>query len=84
MAMGFCYFNNAAVAARAAQAAGAERVIILDWDVHHGNGTQHIFEDDPSVLYMSVHRWDRWGTAAVDGAVACLGGCLRWAVCQHA
>jgi histone deacetylase 6 len=58
-AMGFCFFNNAAVAARAAQAAGAERVLILDWDVHHGNGTQHIFESDPSVLYMSLHRYDR-------------------------
>lgn len=58
-AMGFCFFNNAAVAARAAQAAGAERVMILDWDVHHGNGTQHIFESDPSVLYMSLHRYDR-------------------------
>jgi histone deacetylase 6 len=58
MAMGFCYFNNAALAARAAQAAGAHRVLILDWDVHHGNGTQHIFERDPSVLYMSIHRYD--------------------------
>ena len=57
-AMGFCFFNNAAVAARAAQAAGARRVLILDWDVHHGNGTQHIFENDPSVLYMSIHRYD--------------------------
>ena len=58
MAMGFCFFNNAAVAARAAQRAGARKVLILDWDVHHGNGTQHIFEHDPSVLYMSIHRWD--------------------------
>lgn len=58
MAMGFCFFNNAAVAARAAQAAGAGRVLILDWDVHHGNGTQQIFEQDPSVLYMSLHRHD--------------------------
>lgn len=57
--MGFCFFNNAAVAARAAQRAGAARVLILDWDVHHGNGTQHIFEHDPTVLYMSIHRWDR-------------------------
>lgn len=40
------------------QAAGAERVLVLDWDVHHGNGTQHIFEEDPSVLYMSLHRYD--------------------------
>ena len=59
MAMGFCFFNNAAVAARAAQAAGAQRVLILDWDIHHGNGTQHIFDDDPSVMYMSLHRYDQ-------------------------
>ena len=58
MAMGFCFFNNAAVAARAAQTAGAGRVLILDWDVHHGNGTQQIFEQDPSVLHMSLHRHD--------------------------
>ena len=62
--MGFCFFNNAAVAARAVQAAGAQRVLILDWDVHHGNGTQHIFEDDDSVLYMSLHRYDRCASAA--------------------
>lgn len=60
MSMGFCFFNNAAVAARAAQSAGARRVLILDWDIHHGNGTQHIFDDDPSVLYVSLHRHD-WG-----------------------
>ncbi|CAK0772037.1 hypothetical protein CVIRNUC_003922 [Coccomyxa viridis] len=70
MAMGFCYFNNAGVAARAAQEAGAGRVIILDWDVHFGNGTQQIFSDDPSVLYMSIHRYDGGhfypGTGAVD------------------
>jgi hypothetical protein len=42
---------------RAAQRAGAKRVVILDWDVHHGNGTQHIFERDPTVFYMSIHRW---------------------------
>ena len=46
------------VAARAAQEAGANRVIIVDWDVHFGNGTQQIFSDDPSVLYMSIHRYD--------------------------
>jgi acetoin utilization deacetylase AcuC-like enzyme len=57
-AMGFCLFNNAAVAARAVQCeAGAERVLILDWDVHHGNGTQHTFEADPSVLYVSTHQF---------------------------
>jgi acetoin utilization deacetylase AcuC-like enzyme len=57
-AMGFCLFNNVAIAARAAQAEqGAERVAILDWDVHHGNGTQAIFWDDPTVLYVSLHQW---------------------------
>ena len=54
--MGFCLHNNACVAARAAQTAGASKVLIVDWDVHHGNGTQEIFERDPSVLYISLHR----------------------------
>ena len=54
--MGFCLFNNAAVAAAHARDRGIERVAILDWDVHHGNGTQHIFYEDPHVLYLSVHR----------------------------
>ena len=57
-AMGFCLFNNVAVATRYAQAAlGAESVAIIDWDVHHGNGTQATFWDDPSVLYVSLHQW---------------------------
>jgi len=63
--MGFCFFNNAAVAARAAQEAGAQRVLILDWDVHHGNGTQHIFDDDDTVLYMSLHRYDRCASSGL-------------------
>jgi acetoin utilization deacetylase AcuC-like enzyme len=57
-AMGFCLINNIAVAARYAQAAlGAERVAILDWDIHHGNGTEAIFWEDPTVLYVSLHAW---------------------------
>jgi acetoin utilization deacetylase AcuC-like enzyme len=57
-AMGFCLFNNAAIGARYAQARyGAERVLIIDWDVHHGNGTQDIFYKDPSVFYFSTHQY---------------------------
>jgi acetoin utilization deacetylase AcuC-like enzyme len=56
-AMGFCVFNNIAVAARAAQAAGAGRVAIVDYDVHHGNGTQEIFAADDTVLFVSLHQW---------------------------
>jgi acetoin utilization deacetylase AcuC-like enzyme len=57
-AMGFCFFDNVAVAARRATAAhGAERVLILDWDVHHGNGTNEIFRRDDDVLFVSIHEW---------------------------
>jgi len=65
--MGFCFFNNAAIAARHAKAAhGAERVAIVDFDVHHGNGTQAIFWDDPTVMYASTHQMPHYpGTGAV-------------------
>jgi acetoin utilization deacetylase AcuC-like enzyme len=67
-AMGFCLFNNVAVAAaHARHALGASRVAIVDYDVHHGNGTQHIFDADPSVLYVSTHQYPYYpGTGAAD------------------
>ena len=64
-AMGFCFYNNVAVAAAHAQASGIERVAIVDYDVHHGNGTQEIFYDSPSVLYVSTHQYPFYpGTGA--------------------
>ncbi|CAA7259140.1 unnamed protein product [Cyclocybe aegerita] len=58
--MGFCFFNNVAVAARVVQQmTPIKRVLILDWDVHHGNGTQRAFNEDPSVLYVSLHRYEQ-------------------------
>ncbi len=66
-AMGFCLLNNAAVAAEAARRAGAARVMIVDWDVHHGNGTQEIFAARDDVLYMSVHQYPFYpGTGAAE------------------
>ena len=66
-AMGFCFYNNVAIAAAHARTLGAARVAIVDYDVHHGNGTQHIFEDDPSVLYVSTHEYPEYpGTGAAD------------------
>ena len=66
-AMGFCLYNNIAIAAEHAIAVhGCKRVLIVDWDVHHGNGTQHIFEDRSDVLYFSSHQWPLYpGTGAV-------------------
>jgi acetoin utilization deacetylase AcuC-like enzyme len=58
IAMGFCLFNNIAVLARYLQNThGIDKIAIIDWDVHHGNGTQHLFEEDPSVLYISTHQY---------------------------
>jgi len=69
-AMGFCLFNNVAVAARALQQEeDAERVLIVDWDVHHGNGTQHLFESERDVLYFSTHQYPYYpGTGAFGEA----------------
>ena len=64
--MGFCFLNNAAIAAEAARVLGAERVLVLDWDVHHGNGTQAAFWERRDVLYQSVHQYPFYpGTGAV-------------------
>ena len=64
-AMGFCLFNNVAIAAAALRATGIARVCVVDWDLHHGNGTQHLFEDDPTVLYVSTHQYPYYpGTGA--------------------
>jgi acetoin utilization deacetylase AcuC-like enzyme len=66
-AMGFCLFNNVAIAAAHLRRCGVARVLVVDWDLHHGNGTQHLFERDPDVLYVSTHQYPFYpGTGAVD------------------
>lgn len=69
--MGFCLVNNAVVAARYAQRAGRRQVLIIDWDVHHGNGTQALVETDPTIRYVSLHQYPWYpGTgAAADRGV---------------
>jgi acetoin utilization deacetylase AcuC-like enzyme len=65
--MGFCLINNVVVAARQAQRFGRARVLIVDWDVHHGNGTQALVETDPSIRYVSLHQWPWYpGTGAAE------------------
>ena len=82
-AMGFCLLNNAAIAAEAARRLGARRVLVLDWDVHHGNGTQHIFEARDDVMYMSAHQYPFYpgtGAATEVGAGAGRGFTLNCAL----
>ena len=67
LSMGFCLLANAAIIARHAQVAGRDRVLIVDWDVHHGNGTQALVQDDPSVRFVSLHQWPHYpGTGAAE------------------
>ncbi len=66
-AMGFCFLNNVVIAARHAQQLGGARVLIVDWDVHHGNGTQALVEQDPAIRYVSIHQYPWYpGTGAAD------------------
>ncbi len=65
-AMGFCIFNNVAVGARYAQKIGYRKVFIIDFDVHHGNGTQHIFEEDETVFYFSTHQFPHYPGTGTD------------------
>src|SRR5947208_16198578 len=66
-AMGFCFLNNVVLAGRQAQALGCARVLIVDWDVHHGNGTQALVERDPSIRFVSMHQYPWYpGTGAED------------------
>jgi len=73
---GFCYYSNAAIAAKHAQSFGFEKVLIIDWDYHHGNATQNAFYEDPTVLFFSTHDWNaypRTGDPALTGAGEAVG-----------
>ena len=91
-AMGFCLFNNVAIGSRlATKELGIDRVLIVDWDVHHGNGTQAAFWEDPQVGFLSIHRWPFYpGTGAADETGAGAGPCrhtqladLCWDTTSH-
>ena len=74
-AMGFCFYNNVAVAAAHARTLGAQRIAIVDYDVRHGNGTQHTFESNPNVLYVSTHQYPFYpGTGAAEETGVGAGG----------
>ncbi len=84
-AMGFCLFNNVAVAAAQLRSQG-ERVVIVDYDAHHGNGTQDLFWDDPDVFYVSMHEWPQYpGTGGIRevGGVAAAGSTLNLPFPSH-
>jgi acetoin utilization deacetylase AcuC-like enzyme len=72
--MGFCLINNAAVASSHALARGVERVAVVDFDVHHGNGTQAAFESDPRVLFVSTHQWPLYPGSGLAGEAGCGDG----------
>lgn len=80
-AMGFCIFNNVAIAAKvASDELGVNRILIVDWDIHHGNGTQAVFWEDPRVGFMSIHRWPFYpgtGSSEETGAGDGLGYTLN-------
>jgi acetoin utilization deacetylase AcuC-like enzyme len=65
-AMGFCFFANAVLGAREAQRLGHRRVLIVDWDVHHGNGTQALVENDPRIRFISLHQWPHWPGSGLE------------------
>lgn len=74
--MGFCFFNNVSIAARHLKQKFSnlcQRIAIIDWDVHHGNGTQLCFESDPNILYVSLHRHDNGNFFPGTGAVTEVG-----------
>ena len=73
-AMGFCLLNNVAVAAAHARARGRERVLVLDWDVHHGNGTEAIFYGDPQVLFVSLHQYPNYPGTGADSDIGAREG----------